>query len=112
MSAPLPDGMPLAAEVSGPRRRRHLTWGRAGRASVTYGLILPVLVIIGSILAYPLYSLVRLAFQQYGLGELIAHHGIPVGLKNFSSVLHDQVFWHALLRTVVFTIANVGLTMV
>jgi N,N'-diacetylchitobiose transport system permease protein len=104
--------MSLAAEASGPRRRRHLTWGRVARGSVPYGLILPVLLIVGAILAYPLYSLVRLAFQQYGLSELIAHKGISVGTKNFSSILHDQVFWHVLLRTVVFTIANVGLTMV
>src|SRR5579872_4758354 len=112
MSTPLPDGMTLAAEVSGPRRRRRLSWSRVGRASVPYGLILPVLLIIGAILAYPLYSLVRLSFQQYGLFELIAHHGVSVGLKNFDAVLHDQVFWHALLRTVVFTVANVGLTTV
>ena len=77
-----------------------------------YGLILPVVLVVGAITAYPLYNLVRLSFQQYGLFELIAHHGPSVGLKNFSSVLHDQVFWHTLLRTVVFTIANVGLTMV
>jgi N,N'-diacetylchitobiose transport system permease protein len=35
-----------------------------------------------------------------------------VGLDNFSSVLHDPVFQHTLVRTIVFTIANVGLTMV
>src|SRR6266446_4747226 len=111
MSTPLPDGMTLAAEVPGPRRRR-LTWGRVARGSVPYGLILPVVLVVGAITAYPLYNLVRLSFQQYGLFELIAHHGPSVGLKNFSSVLHDQVFWHTLLRTVIFTIANVGLTMV
>ena len=34
------------------------------------------------------------------------------GCDNFSAILHDQVFWHTLLRTVVFTAVNVGLTMV
>ena len=33
-------------------------------------------------------------------------------MDNFSSVLHDRVFWHTLERTIVFTIVNVGLTMV
>ena len=37
---------------------------------------------------------------------------MSVGLDNYSSVLHDPVFWHTLLRTVVFTVANVWLTMV
>jgi N,N'-diacetylchitobiose transport system permease protein len=67
---------------------------------------------MGAILGYPIYNLVRLSFQRYGLFELIQHHGVSVGLRNFDSVLHDPVFWHTLLRTVVFTVANVGLTMV
>jgi N,N'-diacetylchitobiose transport system permease protein len=82
------------------------------RASVPYWLILPVLGTIAAILGYPLYWLVRLSFQRYGLTELIQHKGVDVGWANFSSVLHDPVFWDTLLRTVVFTAANVGLTMV
>jgi N,N'-diacetylchitobiose transport system permease protein len=91
-----------------PRRRRRL-WGRV---AVPYALIAPVVVTIALILGYPLYFLVRLSLQQYGLFELIRHKGIGVGLANYRSVLHDQVFWHTLVRTVVFTAANVGLTMV
>ncbi len=67
---------------------------------------------IGAILGYPLYNLVKLSFQRYGLFELIRHAGPWVGLHNYGSVLHDPVFWHTLVRTVVFTVANVGLTMV
>ncbi|HEX5247356.1 MAG TPA: sugar ABC transporter permease [Gaiellaceae bacterium] len=77
-----------------------------------YGLILPVVVVLGAILGYPIYSLVRLSLQQYGLFELIRHQGRYIGLHNFGLVLHDPVFWHTVVRTVVFTIANVGLTMV
>jgi N,N'-diacetylchitobiose transport system permease protein len=33
-----------------------------------------------------------------------------IGLDNYSSVLHDHVFWRVLLRTVIFTAANVALT--
>ena len=77
-----------------------------------YGLILPVVVVLGAILGYPIYSLVRLSLQQYGLFELIRHQGRYVGLHNFGLVLHDPVFWHTVVRTIIFTIANVGLTMV
>lgn len=111
-SSPLPDGMAIAAETTRSRQRRRLTWARGARGSVPYLLILPVVGVIGAVLGYPLYSLVRLSFQQYGLFELIRHAGTPVGLRNFSSVLHDQVFWHTLVRTIIFTIANVGLTIV
>jgi N,N'-diacetylchitobiose transport system permease protein len=79
---------------------------------VPYGLILPVVVVLGAILGYPIYSLVRLSLQQYGLFELIRHQGRYIGLHNFGLVLHDPVFWHTVVRTIVFTIANVGLTMV
>jgi N,N'-diacetylchitobiose transport system permease protein len=78
---------------------------------VPYLLIVPVIAVLGGILGYPIYYLVRLSLQKYDLFALIAHHGTYVGLANYSAVLHDPVFWHTLLRTVVFTAANVGLTM-
>src|SRR5439155_20747257 len=62
--------------------------------------------------AYPIYKLVRLSFEKYGLFELIQHKGRWIGLHNYGSVLHDSVFWDAVVRTLVFTIANVGLTIV
>jgi N,N'-diacetylchitobiose transport system permease protein len=104
--------MAAAADTTTWSRRRRLTWARVGRASVPYWLILPVVAALGAILGYPIYSLVRLSLQHYQLGELIRHHGQWIGLENFSSVLHDQVFWHTVLRTVIFTVVNVGLTIV
>ena len=77
-----------------------------------YLLVAPVIVVMGAILGYPIYSLVRISLQRYGLFELLQHHGVSVGLHNYGSVLHDSVFWHTLLRTVVFTAANVGATMI
>jgi len=79
---------------------------------VPYALVAPVVIVMGAILGYPLYSLVRIALDRYGLTELIQHKGVYIGLKNFGTVLHDSVFWHTLLRTIVFAGANVGLTMV
>ena len=63
-----------------------------------------------AILAYPLYQLITISFQRYGLFELIRHAGTWVGLHNYSSILHDPVFWDTLVRTVVFTVVNVALT--
>jgi len=68
--------------------------------------------VLGAVLAYPIYYLVRISLERFGLFELIRHHGVYIGLGNFRSVLHDQIFWHTLLRTVVFTAANVSLTIV
>jgi N,N'-diacetylchitobiose transport system permease protein len=104
--------MAVAAETTKWSRRRRLTWVRVARGSVPYWLILPVVAVLAAILGYPIYSLVRLSLEHYTLFELIQHHGQYIGLSNFSSVLHDQVFWHTVLRTVIFTVANVGLTIV
>jgi N,N'-diacetylchitobiose transport system permease protein len=103
---------PITAEPGLSRARRRLSWSRAGRASIPYLLILPVLGAVGTVLGYPMYNLVTLSFQRYGLPELIQHAGHWIGASNYGSVLHDSVFWHTLLRTVIFTVANVGLTMV
>jgi N,N'-diacetylchitobiose transport system permease protein len=89
-----------------------LTRARVTRGSVPYLLLLPVVVVLGAILGYPIYMVFRLSTQHYTLFELIRHQGQYIGLHNFGSVLHDPVFWHTALRTIVFTIVNVGLTMV
>jgi N,N'-diacetylchitobiose transport system permease protein len=105
--------MAVAAETTLQRsRRRRRFWGHVLRGAVPYALIAPVLVVIGVILGYPLYWLGKLSTERYGLFELIQHKGVSIGLDNFRSVLHDPIFWHTLLRTVVFTVANVTLTMV
>jgi N,N'-diacetylchitobiose transport system permease protein len=85
---------------------------RLSRGAMPYLLVLPVVAVLAAILGYPVYDLVRLSLQKYQLFELLQHHGVYVGLHNFGSVLHDPVFWHTLLRTVVFTAVNVGLTIV
>ena len=81
------------------------------RGSIPYLLILPVVAAVVATLGYPIYSLVQISLEKYTLFELIQHSGKWIGLDNFSSVLHDHVFWDTLKRTIVFTIANVGLTM-
>jgi N,N'-diacetylchitobiose transport system permease protein len=101
-----------AAGTLQPSRRRRRSRARAIQAAVPYALVLPVTVVIGVILGYPLYWLVKLSTQRYGLFELIRHAGVSIGLDNYSSVLHDAIFWRTLARTVVFTAANVTLTMV
>jgi N,N'-diacetylchitobiose transport system permease protein len=96
------------AATPAPRFRRT----RLGRTLAPYGLLLPTVIVIGGVLGYPLYLLVKLSFEHYGLFQLIQHKGQWVGLANYRQILHDHEFWVVLLRTLLFTAVNVGLTMV
>jgi N,N'-diacetylchitobiose transport system permease protein len=81
------------------------------RGATPYLLVLPMLLAIAAILGYPVVNLVELSLQQYQLFQLISHHGIYIGFANYSSIFASSVFWHTLVRSVLFTAANVGLTM-
>ena len=117
MSRLAPEGAALSsvAESEFPlasRRRRRLTRQRLGHAAAPYALLAPAAVAIGVILGYPMYLLVRMSFEKYGLFELIRHQGRWVGTANYAQIFHDSEFWHVLLRTALFTVVNVTLTMV
>ena len=85
------------------RDRRHL---------FPYGLIVPSIVTIGGILAFPLGWLVWLSLQHYGLRELIQHQGDWVGLNNYRTILVDPLFHQVIVHTLLFTFACVALTLV
>jgi N,N'-diacetylchitobiose transport system permease protein len=67
--------------------------------------------VVAAVAGYPLYLLVKLSFQQYGLPELIAHKGVWIGTANYAEIFHDRQFWEVVARTVAFTAACVSLTM-
>jgi N,N'-diacetylchitobiose transport system permease protein len=103
---------PAAGTPPASRRRRRAWRTRVLGGAAPYALIVPAAAVVTAVLAYPMYLLVKLSFQQYGLEELIAKQGVWVGLDNYTTILHDSEFWQVLLRTVVFTAACVSLTMV
>jgi N,N'-diacetylchitobiose transport system permease protein len=93
-------------------RRRRFSRRRVGQAAAPYVLLTPAAAVIGLVLAYPLYLLVKMSFQKYGLFELIRHQGRWVGTANYASIFQDGEFWRVVLRTVLFTTACVSLTMI
>jgi N,N'-diacetylchitobiose transport system permease protein len=88
--------------------RRHR--GRRRNQVLPYALITPASAVIFGILAFPLGMLVWLSLQHYGLRELIAHQGVWLGLANYQALLRDPLFQHVLVVSLVFTFANVALT--
>jgi N,N'-diacetylchitobiose transport system permease protein len=108
----LPGDPAVAVEPAAAPARLRPRRERLARSTAPYALVAPAVIVIGAVLAYPIYFLVRLSFERYGLAELIAHKGSWIGVDNYTSIVHDSEFWRVLLRTVVFTAVNVGLTMV
>ena len=100
-------------------RRRQPLASRVAKRGGPYLLILPSLAVIGVILAWPLYNLFVLAFQKFGLPQIL-HMSHPktgkapewVGFANFSKAFHDPQFWSTLQRTVIFTAVNVAATLI
>src|SRR6185312_15843507 len=90
---------------AGPR------WSFRGAPLLPYFLIAPALIVIASVLAYPMGMLVWLSLQKYGLRELIQHQGVFVGLKNFTTILGDPQFRYVIQISIIFTLVNVALSL-
>jgi N,N'-diacetylchitobiose transport system permease protein len=90
-----------------PRARRRLI----GKLP-PYALIAPTVIVLAGVLGYPLVRIVILSLQHFDADQLIG--GDPakfVGLANFKAIFTDGQFWVIVLRTIVFTLVNVVLTM-
>lgn len=83
---------------------------RYGR--LPYWLIVPSVAVLLVVLGWPMYKLVTLSFQEYGLKQLIAGSGEWIGLQNYLDLFGDSQFWQVLLRSILFTTFAVVGTMV
>src|SRR5207302_9700266 len=108
VSEPHPAGPASAAAALAlePPRRRRLGRVQLLQGVAPYALIAPATLVVAAILGYPLYFLVKLSFQHYGLFQLIAHKGESVGFHNYATILGDGQFWHVVLRTALFAAVN------
>jgi N,N'-diacetylchitobiose transport system permease protein len=89
-----------------PRARRR-------RPSVLpYSLMFPAVVVLGVMLGYPLYRLVVLSLQDFGLPQVFGQPAEWVGIANFRAILTERYFWTVLWRTLLFCGINVAITMV
>jgi N,N'-diacetylchitobiose transport system permease protein len=94
-----------------PGRRRG-----AGRRphGLPYALILPAVIVLVCVVAWPVYKIVELSLQKQESGKYALFHGGGatsfVGVQNYLNVLRDSTFWGVVVRTLVFTAVNVALS--
>ncbi|MFI6070677.1 carbohydrate ABC transporter permease [Actinoplanes sp. NPDC051343] len=77
-----------------------------------FWLLLPALVVLGALFAYPMYQLGLLSVLDFRQAQVSG--GQPthfVGFANYSALLGDSQFWSVLLATVLFAAACVVATM-
>jgi N,N'-diacetylchitobiose transport system permease protein len=74
--------------------------------------VAPSLLALGGLFGYPVFLVLRISFQRLGLAELVLRITTYVGLRNYREILADPRFAAVVLRTVLFTVVCVTLTMV
>ena len=89
------------ANSGGPMRalRRHWTH----RADYLY--VLPAIVVMLVVIAYPIYYTIDLSFFKTPPG-LQLRDKIFVGIDNYKAILNSDVFWRVTLNTVIWTFAS------
>jgi multiple sugar transport system permease protein len=75
-----------------------------------YALLAPTLVLVAIFLLYPIGSVVYYSLFKYNVTKPRSNGFI--GLENFQTMLHDQMFWDSLRFTTQWVVVEVGLQLV
>ncbi|WP_327353518.1 carbohydrate ABC transporter permease [Streptomyces sp. NBC_01304] len=106
-NSPTPSGKSTKSKSGKSPSRR-----RMKGALLPYLLILPAIVAVAAVYAYPLCKTVIMSFQDMGRRELWTGDDPPwVGFEQFTNIFKDPEFWDVTGRTVLFMGVCVTLTM-
>ncbi|GAA0902615.1 sugar ABC transporter permease [Pseudonocardia zijingensis] len=99
-------GRAAAPPAPGPR-------SRGPRTARPWLLLAPALLVMGGLLLYPLFRVLVLSLQDFGLRELVSGRTAWVGLDNYVELLGNADLWTTVLpNTVVFAVVAVAATVV
>jgi multiple sugar transport system permease protein len=76
-----------------------------------YAYVLPALVVMLIVIAYPIYYTIELSFYRTPPG-LQLRDKIFVGLENYTAILTSDVFWRVTLNTIIWTVASTAIAFV
>jgi N,N'-diacetylchitobiose transport system permease protein len=90
-----------------PRQRRGRSWDRF----TPYGLIIPAVILLLALLAYPVYRMIVVSLQKYEQPQLWGTRPPEwIGLANYQKLFKDPTFWAAVEHMVIFTAVSVALS--
>jgi N,N'-diacetylchitobiose transport system permease protein len=98
-----PPASPGGAPVKKRKRRRSL---------LPLALLAPALLALGLGLGYPLFRLIVMSMQEFGLRQQFGAAAPYVWFDNYSEILGDSYFWDVLRRSILFCAVTVSLTIV
>jgi len=91
------------------KNKKHLTI-KAQKKLVTICFLLPAFLVMCTVILYPLLYEFNLSFRNVTLMNLKSNIYPFVGFDNYLSILKDSTFYSTLLRTIIWTFVNVGIT--
>lgn len=92
------------ADAPAPARRASLA-RRIYEARADYAYILPALVVMLIVIAYPIYYTIELSFFETPPGLQLRDKRF-VGFDNYAAILGSPVFWKVTVNTVYWTLAS------
>lgn len=96
-------GQAKVSRTSGPARSG--TFRQIWEHRTDYFYVLPALVVMLIVIAYPIYYTIELSFYQTPPG-LQLRDKIFIGFDNYTAILSSGVFWKVTWNTVIWTVAS------
>jgi len=94
------------------RPRRSVSAEKAERR-LAVRMVAPSMILIAAVAVYPIVYAIWLSLHEYSVRVPgLSRWAGPLGLRNYSNVLKDSVFWDAFKTTFIFTGASVALELV
>jgi multiple sugar transport system permease protein len=88
-----------------PGSARSGTMQRVWKHRADYAYVLPALLVMLIVIAYPVYYTIDLSFFQTPPGLQLRDKTF-IGIDNYTAILSSPVFWHVTWNTVVWTVAS------
>lgn len=77
-----------------------------------YMLLLPASAVLMIVIGWPLIQLFIISFQEFGRAQVFGAPAPFIGLDNYTKVLGDPAYWNVMVRSLLFCVVNVVVTMV
>lgn len=103
---------PEASPASGPDHRPKASAAKRRAGFTPYMLLIPASVVLLVVVGWPLIQLFIISFQEFGRPQVFGAPAPFIGIDNYTKVLTDPAFWNVMVRSILFCVVNVVITMV